>query len=152
MAALIALRQGPYARDQPESDPNVRPLHVTCGDAQGLHRRAHFRTFILHIKRGANSANQHPSKQPPPHAEEAGHTSGGFNIFRRFRITEPKKSDCPDALQHFWSGHAHAHVSERYVKLLQDREYRLEQAERIGLGLQRPVGLRGLLPVVPRVA
>jgi hypothetical protein len=26
---------------------------------------------------------------------------GGFNIFRRFRITELRKSECPDALQHF---------------------------------------------------
>jgi hypothetical protein len=41
------------------------------------------------------------------------HVKGGFNVFRRYRITELKKSDCPDALQHFWSGHAHTHVSIR---------------------------------------
>jgi hypothetical protein len=62
------------------------------------------------------------------------HVKGGFNIFRRFRITELKKSDCPDALQHFWSGHAPTHVSERYTKLLQDRDYRLEWAEKVGMG------------------
>lgn len=63
---------------------------------------------------------------------------GGFNIFRRFRITKLKKSDCPDALQHFWSGHAPTHVSERYTKLLQDRDYRLEWAEKIGMGFELP--------------
>ncbi len=46
------------------------------------------------------------------------HVKGGFNIFRRFRITHLEKSECPDALKHFWSGHAQKHVSERYTKLL----------------------------------
>src|SRR6516164_5953813 len=34
------------------------------------------------------------------------HEKGGFNIFRRFRITYLNNSDCPEKLQHFWSGHA----------------------------------------------
>jgi len=50
-----------------------------------------------------------------------GHIKGGFNIFRRFRITHFEKSDCPDALKHFWSGHAQKHISECYVKLLRER-------------------------------
>ncbi len=82
------------------------------------------------------------------------HVKGGFNIFRRFRITHLEKSDCPDALKHFWSGHAQKHISERYVKLLGERQYRLEWAERIGLGFTLPssVGLPGLLQVVTKVA
>jgi hypothetical protein len=32
-------------------------------------------------------------------------------------------------LQHFSSGHAQTHVAERYTKLLQDRDYRLEWAD-----------------------
>jgi hypothetical protein len=69
-------------------------------------------------------------------------------------VTGSHKSDCPDALKHFWSGHAHAHVSERYAKLLGEREYRLEWAERIGLGFKIPdsIGLLGLLRVVPNAA
>ena len=73
---------------------------------------------------------------------------GGFNIFRRFRITHIKTSECPDFLQHFWSGHASTHVSERYTKLLKDREFRLQWAEKIGTGFTLPKpssGLRGLL-------
>jgi len=77
------------------------------------------------------------------------HVKGGFNIFRRYRITHLKKSDCPGALEHFWSGHAQTHVSERYTKLWQDRDYRLEWAEKIGMGFELPkkasVGPRGPL-------
>jgi len=77
------------------------------------------------------------------------HVEGGFNIFRRFRITELKKSDCPDVLQHFWSGHAPTHVSERYTKLLQDRDYRLEWAEKIGMGFELPA--RSVAPRAPLI-
>ena len=82
------------------------------------------------------------------------HVKGGFNIFRRFRITQLRKSDCPDALRHFWSGHAAGHVSERYIKLLEERESRLEWAERIGLRFHLPasIGKLGKLHVVARIA
>jgi hypothetical protein len=77
------------------------------------------------------------------------HVKGGFDVFRRFRITELKKSGCPDALQHFWSGHAHTHVSERYTKLLQDRDFRLEWAEKIGMGFELPA--RSVAPPAPLI-
>jgi integrase len=90
-----------------------------------------------------------------PILAELKHVKGGFNIFRRFRITHLEKTDCPEALKHFWSGHAPAHVSERYVKLLTDRDYRLEWAERVGTGFTFPaasVGPRGPLIVMRRTA
>src|SRR5260370_24610445 len=79
---------------------------------------------------------------------------GGFNIFRRYRLSYIDKSDCPEALRHFWSGHAPRHVSERYIKLMNDRQYRLDWAERLGTGFQIPgsVGLLGLLRVVPTIS
>jgi hypothetical protein len=83
-----------------------------------------------------------------PILKKLGHVQGGLNIFRRFRITELKKAECPPALEHFWSGHAQTHVSERYTKLLQQRDYRLEWAKKIGIGFELPKlssGLRGLL-------
>lgn len=67
-----------------------------------------------------------------------GHVKGGFNIFRRFRLTHLEKSECPEALKHFWSGHAPKHVSERYIKLLQERDFRLEWAEKVGTGFDLP--------------
>jgi integrase len=69
-----------------------------------------------------------------PILEALNHGKGGFNIFRRFGLTHLEKSDCPDALKHFWSGHAPIHVSERYTKFLGARQYRLDWTERIGMG------------------
>jgi integrase len=41
------------------------------------------------------------------------HERGGFNIFRRYRLTHLEKSDCPEPLKHFWSGHApNPHLSQ----------------------------------------
>ena len=68
--------------------------------------------------------------------ENVRRAADGFNIFRRFRITELQTAECPKPLQHFWSGHAQTHVSERYLKLLRDRDYRLEWAEKIGIGFE----------------
>jgi hypothetical protein len=78
---------------------------------------------------------------------------GGFNIFRRFRRTHIDMSDCPEALKHFWSGHAQTHVSERYIKLLQNRDFRLMWAEKLGLGFELPtenLGQHGLLLQFPK--
>jgi integrase len=63
---------------------------------------------------------------------------GGFNIFRRFRMKHIDLSPCPKSLQHFWSGHAQTHISERYVHLLGDRALRVEWAEKLGMGFALP--------------
>jgi hypothetical protein len=79
---------------------------------------------------------------------------GGLNIFRRFRITAMETAEVPQALQHAWSGHARTHVSERYKKLLRQRGWRLEWAEKVGMGFDlpaQPIGLRGLLIQFPKV-
>src|SRR4029077_1276742 len=73
------------------------------------------------------------------------HLKGGFNIFRRFRITHLQKTECPEVLRHFWSGHAPKHVSERYTKLLEERDFRLEWAEKICLGFELPGAKLGQL-------
>jgi hypothetical protein len=86
-----------------------------------------------------------------PILKSINHVKGGFNIFRRFRITYLETSDCPETLRHFWSSHAQKHVSERYIKLLNDRQYSLDWAERIGLGFKLPASV-GQLRVVPKVA
>jgi hypothetical protein len=63
---------------------------------------------------------------------------GGFNILRRFRITELETAEVPAALQHTWSGHAKSHVSEVYKKLLKRHEWRLRWAEKAGTGFTLP--------------
>jgi hypothetical protein len=73
-----------------------------------------------------------------PILKKLNHVRCGLNIFRPFRITRLKKSECPEFLQHFWSGHAQRHVSERYTTMLQERDFRLDWAGKIGLGFERP--------------
>lgn len=93
-----------------------------------------------------------------PTLKRLGLPKGGFNIFRRFRLTHLDQSEVRDALKHFWSGHAAKHVSERYIKLRTNRQYRLDEAERIGLGFELPESVRasigplGPLQLVPKVA
>lgn len=89
-----------------------------------------------------------------PTLEAVDHVKVGFNIFRRFRITYLQKTECPEVLRHFWSGHAPKHVSERYTKLLEERDFRLEWVEKIGLGFELPlsIGQLGQLRIVPKVA
>jgi hypothetical protein len=57
------------------------------------------------LQSNALSDSLHPTLKAIQHA------TGGFNIFRRFRITRLQKTECPEALRHFWSGHAPRHVS-----------------------------------------
>src|SRR6202035_2425881 len=69
-----------------------------------------------------------------PILAKLGLPQGGFNIFRRYRITHMRKARCPQELQNFWSGHSQENVSERYTKLEEERAYRLDWAERVGMG------------------
>jgi hypothetical protein len=82
------------------------------------------------------------------------HVTGGFNIFRRLRITRLQKTECPEVLRHFWSGHAPRHVSERYTTLRGERDFRLGWAEKVGLGfeLPLPIGQLGQPRLVLKVA
>ena len=73
-----------------------------------------------------------------PLLDSIGHEAGGFNIFRRFRLTHLDTSECPETLKNYWSGHAPRHVSERYIKLATNRDFRLKWAEKIGLGFELP--------------
>ena len=54
------------------------------------------------------------------------HVHGGFNILRRYRLSYIDKSDCPEALSHFWSGYAPRHVLSDTQSSMNDRLYRLD--------------------------
>jgi hypothetical protein len=110
--------------------------------------------LLFHSSTGAQLLQSNTlSDSLHPVLDYLAHPRGGFNIFRRFRLTHLETSACPEALKHFWSGHAPRHVSERYVKLGQDRDFRLMWAEKIGLGFDLPGmanGQRGLLLQFPK--
>ena len=108
---------------------------IACGDALSLRGPPNIRAPLSHKFRRPSPPIEYLRDSLHPILDEMKHVKGGFNIFRRFRITHLEKSDCPEALKHFWSGHAPAHVSERYVKLLIGRDYRLDWADRVGWGL-----------------
>jgi hypothetical protein len=102
--------------------------------------------LLFHSSTGAQLLQSNTlSDSLHPILDYIAHERGGFNVFRRFRLTHVEKSGCPEALKHFWSGHASRHVSERYVKLGQDRDFRLMWAEKIGLGFAMPGASNGQL-------
>jgi hypothetical protein len=95
--------------------------------------------LLFHSSTGAQLLQSNTlSDSLHPILDYMAHERGGFNIFRCFRLTHLVKFDCPDALKHFWSGDAPRHVSERYTKLTQARDFRLMWAEKIGLGFELP--------------
>ena len=49
-----------------------------------------------------------------------------------------ESSGGPLEISPVWSGHGPNHVSERYTKLREERDFRLEWTERIGLGFELP--------------
>jgi hypothetical protein len=104
---------------------------------------ANVQAFIGHLKSGLlfqTSSGRQMSQRNilrdslHPILEKLGHEKGGLNIFRRYRITKLGTAGCPKDLQHFWSAHAPTHVSELYTQLQNDRDFRLEWAEKIGAG------------------
>jgi integrase len=102
--------------------------------------------LLFHSSTGAQLLQSNTlSDSLHPILDYMAHERGGFNIFRRFRITYLQKTECPEVLRHFWSGHAPKHVYARYTKLLEERDFRLEWAEKIGLGFELPGAKLGQL-------
>ena len=111
--------------DRPRIEIESDPTRVQPGCSQNIvmSRRS---GLLFHSSTGAQLLQSNAlSDSLHPILNYMAHERGGFNIFRRFRLTHPEKSDCPEPLKHFWSGHAPRHVSEHYVKLTQDRDFRL---------------------------
>ena len=62
----------------------------------------------------------------------------GFHAFRRFRATFLTKSRVPDSLVRFWMGHSNKSITDEYVKLFEEVDYRRGIADSIGLGFELP--------------
>jgi integrase len=65
----------------------------------------------------------------------------GFHSFRRFRTTQLRKNRTPEDLLRFWIGHADKTITDTYSKVQEDTPFRLEVAEKVGLGfvLENPI-------------
>jgi integrase len=85
-----------------------------------------------------------------PILEEMGRDEVGtrFNVFRRFREAVLQRSEARQILIDYWMGHSNPSMGDRYGKqLVENVEYRQEQAKKVGLGFDLPpslFGLRGL--------
>jgi integrase len=60
----------------------------------------------------------------------------GFHSFRRFRVTQLRKTGVPEGLVQFWTGHAGKSITDRYDKISLDIIARKQFAVQAGLGFQ----------------
>ena len=70
----------------------------------------------------------------------------GFHAMRRFRTTWLRKQRAPEDLIKYWLGHAKDSVTDGYSKLADDVKFRLDEAEKIGVGFIVPEPLRPMRP------
>ena len=78
-----------------------------------------------------------------------------FNVFRRFREAVLQRSEARQILIDYWMRHSNPSMGDRYGRqLVEDVEYRQEQARKVGLGFDLPPSLLGLhgLQIVGHVA
>jgi integrase len=155
-----------YVRQQREKDSNALKPHLKTEAGLrdiDLHPDAAriLRNFIGNRKSGflfqtANGTMLDPGNidrdSLSPILEAMGRNEAGtrFNVFRRFREAVLQRSEARQILIDFWMGHSNPSMGDRYGRqLVEDVEYRQEQARKVGLGFDLPssFGLRGLQTV-----
>ena len=60
----------------------------------------------------------------------------GAHALRRYRVTWLETQGCPRGLEAAWIGHSNGDITARYDKTAEDQEFRRNQVERIGTGLE----------------
>jgi integrase len=76
---------------------------------------------------------------------ERNETGTRFNVFRRFREALPQRLEACQILIDYWMGHSNPRMGDRYGKqLVEDVEYRQEQATKVDLAFDLPPSLFGL--------
>src|SRR5215469_6689115 len=94
--------------------------------------------FCSAHRRGINSSSRTLFKTASSHPEKDRARKGWVQHLPAIPHHAARDGGVPKALQHFWSVHAPTHVSERYKKLLKQRHWRLQYAEKIGTGFTLP--------------
>jgi integrase len=62
-----------------------------------------------------------------------------FHAFRRFREAVLQASECRELLIDYWMGHSNTGMGSRYTKqLVQNRKFREEWTDKVGLGFEIP--------------
>jgi integrase len=153
-----------HVRQQREKDANILKPHLKTEAGLrdiDLHPDAAriLRDFIGSRKSGflfqtANGTMLEPGNVErdslSPILKEIGRDEVGtrFNVFRRFREAVLQRSEARQILIDYWMGHANPSMGDRYGRqLVEDVEYRQDEAKKVGLGFELPpslLGLRGL--------
>ena len=82
-----------------------------------------------------------------PVLKKMGVAQTGFHGFRRFRATHLRKQQAPESLIKSWLGHsARSSVTDLYDRSQEDREYRKQVAEQVGIEFEIP----SIVPYVPK--
>lgn len=90
-------------------------------------KKGNFLSQMNFLRRGLHTA-----------LKKLGQPKTGLHPLRRFRLTWLRKNRVPADLERFWIGHENETVGDGYSKLKDDVVFRLEQAERAGLGFEIP--------------
>jgi len=127
----------PYLKTK-SGERQVESVLLSGENASGLRRQADGRIAFPFFDRCPTPAIEHPERQfaSCPRGTQA--CEGRLQHLSSLPHHSPSKDRMSEVLRHFWSGHAPKHVSERYTKLREEPDFRLEWAEKVGLVLSCP--------------
>ena len=83
-----------------------------------------------------------------PALEKLKQPKAGFHAFRRYRLTWLRKNRVHADLERFWMGHENETVGDGHSMMKEDRVFRLEQAETVGLGFALPPQITEVVRIV----
>jgi integrase len=123
----------------PKTPAAVREVDLTTDVAELLQQFIGPRTSGLLFR----TANYKPltqtnvsRRQIHPLLAELNVPKTSFHAFRRFRTTWLRKNATPEDMIKLWLGHADKTVTDGYSKLREDKKFRQEQVEKIGIGFK----------------
>jgi integrase len=125
----------------PKTFNAFRNIDLTPAVADMLQKFIGGRRFGLVFGNGAGNPHSQTNllrRSLHPLLQEAGCDKMGFHALRRFRVTWLRKQRCSEDLLRYWLGHASRTVTDEYVMLKEDLDFRLEVAEKVGVGFSLP--------------
>ena len=116
------------ARRTVDLDPSLNDLIASFVEHEGIQPGA----YLFQARSGR------PMHLKTARERLAKHKIPGFHAFRRFRITRLRESGCAEDILRFWVGHEGQNITDRYSKLGEKIDLRLEWSRRAGLGFDLP--------------
>jgi integrase len=102
-----------------------------------------FRNRVGHVLLQTNILRRHLH----PMLKDLGITKAGLHAFRRFRVTQLRRTHVSPDIARFWIGHAGREITDTYSKLRDDKAFRIQCGLDAGLGFELPK----LSPLSPQI-